>query len=195
MLSLVNSSSPILALGLEAADPDLLEAWLDAGELPNFRALIERGGYRRLRSCTDVSSGATWPSITTGVSPAKHGMGFYHRQLKSGTYRIIKKYADDVRSEFFWKPMSAAGRRVAIFDIPSIYPPPNFNGAQVVGWGAEGLVARAARAADRRHAQADADRALAAQARAVEPPLRWLSGDALGGTLLLPPTRRRPSST
>ena len=66
MLSLVDSSSPILALGLEAADPDLLEAWLDAGELPNFRALIERGGYRRLRSCTDVSSGATWPSITTG---------------------------------------------------------------------------------------------------------------------------------
>jgi predicted AlkP superfamily phosphohydrolase/phosphomutase len=135
----VNSSSPILALGLEAADPDLLEAWLDAGELPNFRALIERGGYRRLRSCTDVSSGATWPSITTGVSPAKHGMGFYHRQLKSGTYRIVKKYADDVRSEFFWKPMSTAGRRVAIFDIPSTYPLPNFNGAQVVGWGAEGL--------------------------------------------------------
>ncbi len=129
----------ILAIGLEAADPDLLEAWLDAGELPNFRNLIERGGYRRLRSCTDVSSGATWPSITTGVSPAKHGMGFYHRQLKSGTYQIVKKYADEVRSDFFWKPMSAAGRRIAVFDIPSIYPLPDFSGVQVVGWGAEGL--------------------------------------------------------
>lgn len=139
MLFTVNASPPILAVGLEAADPDLLEAWLDAGELPNVRKLIDRGGYRRLRSCTDVSSGATWPTITTGVSPAKHGMGFYHRQLKSGTYRIVKKYADEVRSEFFWKPMSAAGRRVAIFDIPSIYPLPGIGGVQVVGWGAEGL--------------------------------------------------------
>src|SRR5215510_10617613 len=135
----MSAQPAILAIGLEAADPDLLEAWLDAGELPNFKRLIGRGSYRRLRSCTDVSSGATWPSITTGVSPAKHGMGFYHRQLKSGTYQIVKKYADEVRSDFFWKPMSAAGRRIAVFDIPSIYPLRGFSGVQVVGWGAEGL--------------------------------------------------------
>jgi predicted AlkP superfamily phosphohydrolase/phosphomutase len=135
----VNPRTCILAIGLEAADPDLLERWVTAGELPHFRRLIEGGAFRRLRSCTEVSSGATWPSITTGVSPAKHGMGFYHRQLRSGSYRIVKKYADDVRADFFWKQATEAGRRVAVFDIPSIYPLAGFNGAQIVGWGAEGL--------------------------------------------------------
>ena len=129
----------ILAIGLEAADPVLLEKWLAAGELPNFSRLIDGGCYRKLHSCTEVSSGATWPSITTGVSPAKHGMGFYHRQLRTGSYRIVKKYADEVRSDFLWKPLSAAGHRVAVFDIPVVYPLPGFNGAQIIGWGAEGL--------------------------------------------------------
>ena len=135
----MNARPGILAIGLEAADPALLEKWLAAGELPNFSRLIDGGCYRKLHSCTEVSSGATWPSITTGVSPAKHGMGFYHRQLRTGSYRIVKKYADEVRSDFFWKQLNSAGRRVAVFDIPVVYPLPGFSGAQIIGWGAEGL--------------------------------------------------------
>ena len=135
----MNSTPSILAIGLEAADPALLEKWCAEGVLPNFSRLIDDGCYRKLLSPTAISSGATWPSITTGVSPAKHGMGFYHRQLRTGTYRVVKKYADEVRSDFFWKHASAAGRRVAVFDIPVVYPLQGFNGVQVIGWGAEGL--------------------------------------------------------
>jgi len=138
-LQTMNGTPGILAIGLEAADPALLEKWCAEGQLPNFSRLIDAGSYRKLLSCTAVSSGATWPSITTGVSPAKHGMGFYHRQLRTGTYRIVKKYADEVRSDFFWKHSSAAGRRVAVFDIPVVYPLREFNGVQIIGWGAEGL--------------------------------------------------------
>jgi len=135
----MNSTPSILAFGLEAADPVLLEKWCSEGELPNFSRLIDAGCYRKLHSSTAISSGATWPSITTGVSPAKHGMGFYHRQIRSGTYRIVKKYADEVHPDFFWKQLSAAGRRVAVFDIPVVYPLKGFNGVQIIGWGAEGL--------------------------------------------------------
>lgn len=139
MLLMMTSRPGILAIGLEAADPELLDRWRAAGQLPNLNRLIGSGSYRHLLSCTEVSSGATWPSITTGASPAKHGMGFYHRQLRVGTYEIVKKYANEVRTEFFWKPLNVAGRRVAVFDIPAVYPLPNFNGAQIIGWGAEGL--------------------------------------------------------
>lgn len=135
----MNSTPGILAIALEAADPTLLEQWCAAGELPNFSRLMSNGCYRKLRSWTAISSGATWPSITTGVSPAKHGMGFYHRQLRTGTYRLVKKYADEIPCEFYWKQLSAAGRRVAVFDIPAVYPLEGFNGAQIIGWGAEGL--------------------------------------------------------
>lgn len=135
----MKSSPAILAFGLDAADPDLLEKWCAQGRLPHFSRLMAEGSFRKLHSCTALSSGATWPAITTGQSPGKHGMGFYHRQLRNGTYRIVKKYADEVRPEFFWKQASAAGRRVAVFDIPVVYPLERFNGAQIVGWGAEGL--------------------------------------------------------
>lgn len=139
MLGAIMNPAPVIAVGLEAADPDLLERWCAEGALPNFSRLRAEGGYRRLRSCTEVSSGATWPSITTGVSPGRHGMGFYHRQLRNGTYRIVKKYADELRSPFFWQAASDAGRRVLVFDIPVTYPLAAFSGAQIVGWGAEGL--------------------------------------------------------
>ena len=66
-------------------------------------------------------------------------MGFYHRQLKNGTYQIVKKYADELGYELFWKKLSDAGKRVAILDIPVIYPVDNFSGVQLLGWGAEGL--------------------------------------------------------
>lgn len=129
----------IIAVGLEAAEPTLLEKWCAEGRLPNLSRLISDGCFRRLHSCTAVASGATWPSITTGVSPAKHGMGFYHRQLRTGTYRIVKKYADEIRADFFWKHASAAGKRVALFDVPATRPLEPFNGIQIIGWGAEAL--------------------------------------------------------
>ena len=133
------SAPPVIAIGLEAAEPSLVRQWCAAGRLPNFSRLIEEGSFRELRSCTAVASGATWPSITTGVSPARHGMGFYHRQLRSGTYRIVKKYADEIRADYFWKHASAAGRRIAVFDVPATHPIDAFNGVQIIGWGAEAL--------------------------------------------------------
>lgn len=135
----MNAYPRIIAVGLEAADPTLLEKWCGEGRLPNLSRLISEGSYRKLHSCTAVASGSTWPSITTGVSPDKHGMGFYHRQIRTGTYRIVKKYADEIHADYFWKHSSAAGRRIALFDVPATHPLEAFNGIQIIGWGAEAL--------------------------------------------------------
>ncbi len=48
-----------LVIGLEGADPLLLEKWCASGELPNLSRLMREGGYRRLRSSTAISSGDT----------------------------------------------------------------------------------------------------------------------------------------
>ena len=129
----------IIALGLEAAEIDLLRKWTKEGYLPTLSKIMENGCWRKLMSTAEISSQATWPSITTGVSPAKHGMGFYHRQLKSGSYRIVKKYAEEIGYPFFWKKLSDAHLKTAIFDIPVVYLIKHFNGVQLIGWGAEGL--------------------------------------------------------
>ena len=129
----------IIAIGLEAAELDLIRKWTKEGHLPTFSNLMQTGSWRKLMSTTEISSGATWASINTGVSPAKHGMGFYHRQLKNNTYRIVKKYANEIGYPLFWEKLSKANKKVAILDIPVTYPVKDFNGVQLIGWGAEGL--------------------------------------------------------
>lgn len=129
--------SRIVAIGLEAADHGLIEAWCAEGRLPALASLRARGSWVNLRSTTEISSGTTWPSIYTGVMPARHGAGFYHRQLESGTYRLRKFYANRVRRDPFWVAPSKAGRKIAVFDVPSTYPNPGFNGVFLGGWGVE----------------------------------------------------------
>jgi len=129
----------IIAIGLEAAEIDLVLKWAKEGQLPAFSGIMNTGSWRRLMSTTEISSGATWASINTGVTPAKHGIGFYHRQLKNGSYRIVKKYADEIGYPLFWKKLSDANMKSAIVDIPVTHSIKNFNGIQLFGWGAEGL--------------------------------------------------------
>ncbi|MCA9473436.1 MAG: alkaline phosphatase family protein [Nitrospirales bacterium] len=140
-----NGGSPhqrVVVIGLEAAEPTLVEQWANEGKLPTFQSLMQKGIWRRLRSTTEISSGATWASLITGTNPAKHGMGFYHRQLQPGTYTIRKKYAEQTATEPFWNQLSRHGKRVAILDLPDTYATEDLNGVMLVGWGAEGLNAK-----------------------------------------------------
>jgi len=140
-----NSPTPknqVIVIGLEGAEPALVERWAREGQLPNLQRLMKRGIWRHLTSTTEISSGATWASLITGTNPAKHGMGFYHRQLKPGTYTLRKRYADETATDPFWNTLSCHGKRVAILDIPDTYVTDNLNGVMMVGWGAEGLNAK-----------------------------------------------------
>ena len=40
----------LLAIGLDAAEPSLIERWIADGTLPNLRRLRQAGAYRRLAS-------------------------------------------------------------------------------------------------------------------------------------------------
>jgi predicted AlkP superfamily phosphohydrolase/phosphomutase len=129
--------SRIIAIGLEAAEPDLIEKWCEQGHLPRLASLKAKWPWLRILSTTTLASGTTWPSIFSGTSPAKHGIAFYHRQLKSGTYQIGKKYADQVKREPFWNALSRAGFRSLIFDVPATRPMEGFNGIHIGGYGVE----------------------------------------------------------
>jgi len=132
----------VLMIGLEASEPTLVKKWAEEGKLPAFKRLFEGGSWRQLRSTTEISSGATWASLITGTNPAKHGMAFYHRQLKPGTYTIQKKYAEETAVDPFWQSLSQNGKRTAVLDVPDSYVTKNLNGMMIVGWGAEGLNAK-----------------------------------------------------
>lgn len=130
------NGKPIIAIGLDGADHNLIQRWCDEGFLPTISSLMKQGCWGILDSTGDVSSGSVWSTFMTSVSPAKHGVFYGHRELKKGTYRIHKKYADEIKGKPFWYWLSNAGKRIAIFDIPHTYPIDGLNGFQIVAWGA-----------------------------------------------------------
>jgi predicted AlkP superfamily phosphohydrolase/phosphomutase len=133
----VTEFNPVIAVGIDVASPELIEKWSTDGHLPTLGSLTDRGSWGRVFSTSHVSSGTVWPTFFTGVSPAKHGQFFTHMQLINGTYRIDKKYANQVKRVPFWSQLNRAGKRIAIIDVPQTYPLEGLNGIQIVGWGAE----------------------------------------------------------
>jgi len=131
------SASPtrLLVIGIDAASPDLLDAWVADGTLPALAALSGRGLVARTRGVEGFFVGSTWASLYTGTNPAKHGL-HYQMQLVPGSYRLEDRSAGAfVERDPFWRVLSHAGKRVAVLDVPLSKCETELNGAQVVEWG------------------------------------------------------------
>ncbi len=131
-----SSATRVLVLGIDAANPELLEGWARDGTLPNLGRLLEAGLGGSIGGLEGFFIGSTWPSFYTGLSPAGHGF-HYLVQLEPGTYDLYR-CADHglVRGEPLWTLASRAGRRVAVLDVPLTRLEPELNGIQTVEWGA-----------------------------------------------------------
>jgi len=129
-----------LFLEIDSGDKVLIRRWAEDGTLRTFRRLLDNGLVGDTKSVDGFFVGATWPSLYTGVSPARHG---FHSlmQLRCGTYDFYRtKPGEDVRHEPFWSAMSRAGKRVAILDVPLSSLSDGLNGAQTVEWGVHDAV-------------------------------------------------------
>ena len=125
---------PVLAIGLDAAEPDMIEAWIAQGRLPNIAKLWQSGAYGRLENYDMFKAELPWTTFLSGVAPEKTG---YWSQLKFDpkTYGVANQeaYAFDE-----YKPFYALGEnyRVAVFDPPQGRIVDRVNGVQAFGWGA-----------------------------------------------------------
>ncbi|HEY2897714.1 MAG TPA: alkaline phosphatase family protein [Gemmatimonadaceae bacterium] len=131
------SASPtrLLVIGIDAASPDLLDAWTADGTLPNLALLSNRGLVARTRGIEGFFVGSTWASLYTGTNPARHGL-HYQMQLVPGSYRLEDRAAGAfVERDPFWRVLSREGKRVAVLDVPLSKIESGINGIQVVEWG------------------------------------------------------------
>lgn len=126
--------NPVIAIGLDAADPSLIEKWMSQGHLNNLRRLREQGAYGRLRTFEYYRAETPWETFLTGCSPQK-----------TGYWAPVKFHADtygteDIKAYDFIEhsPFYALGDdyRVGAFDIPHSTLADRVNGLQVLAWGA-----------------------------------------------------------
>lgn len=121
----------LLVIGLDGADWTILEPWRQAGHLPHLDALYRRGQGGWLRSTIRPESSIAWATFATGVNAGRHGIFSFSGQIPS-SYRTTLQTAAAIRAPTFWQMAAAAGRRLALLNVPMTYPPAPLPGGVIV---------------------------------------------------------------
>ena len=124
----------LIAIGLDAADPTLLENWIAAGHLPTLARLKQRGCYGHLSNTEHYRAETPWTTFISGQAPETTG---YWGPIKYDpqTYSVKEVGAYNYQEN---PPFYALGdeHRVIAFDIPQSALSEDLNGIHVLGWGA-----------------------------------------------------------
>ena len=126
-------NGPVVLLGFDAADPDLVERWAREGKLPAMARLMERGTWARTGGEELLFENGIWASQLSGVSIARDGFHFFWQPVP-GTYGLELKRGRDVGVERFWAHLAGTGRSVLVLDPPDTAPVRGLAGLQVSEW-------------------------------------------------------------
>jgi predicted AlkP superfamily phosphohydrolase/phosphomutase len=128
------TASRVFVIGLDGATFDLLQPWLDKGELPNLKGLLTGGVYGELRSIYPILSPVAWTSMFTGVNPGKHGIFDFEYPDPQVPGKQLLYTAEQRRAVPIWELLGDAGKTVGVLNIPMTWPPDHVNGVMVSGF-------------------------------------------------------------
>jgi len=126
-------SPRVIFIGLDGMEPSLLMKWSDTGYLPAIQKLRRAGATAKTIPLVGLGNDSTWCSVNTGLAPGRIGR-YFVRQVRPGTYQATVIRDGDLNVIPFWAPVSHAGKRAAIVDMPYAPILPNFNGIQIADW-------------------------------------------------------------
>lgn len=127
-------SGPVIVIGLDAAEPWVIDHYIAQGRMPVLKRLCERGAYGLVQNSEIYKAEAAFTTFMTGVWP-----------IETGYWGRIEYHADelDVREHGTYKfkefPMFwdlGADYKICAFDLPQAELSGNLNGIEVVAWGA-----------------------------------------------------------
>lgn len=118
----------IALIGVDAASWNLLLPWINQGELPHLRRLMEGGAWGVLRSRHPTRSPALWTTIATGKKRAKHGVSHFFKK-ENGVRVPARSYHRQAKA--IWNILSEHNRKVWFIDWWASYPPEKVNGVMV----------------------------------------------------------------
>ena len=144
----------VVILGLDGLDPELTDAMLADGLLPNLARLRDQGSYNRLGTTWPPLSPVAWSSFSTGTNPGKHQIFDFisrnpatylpeissvrirppKRQLRLGRFSIPlsrPKIEGLRKSKPFWQVLGESGIFSNILRVPITFPPDRFRGVQL----------------------------------------------------------------
>ena len=122
-----------LLIGLDGAEPSLVDQWLAEGRLPMLEKIRDRGSLLPCASTVPCATFPAWTTCVTGVNPGRHGV-FDFTRMVPGEYAIRFANATSRAAPALWNVLSEAGKRVCVLGVPATYPPEKVNGIMVSGF-------------------------------------------------------------
>jgi tetratricopeptide (TPR) repeat protein len=112
---------PVVFVGLDGADWELLDEYAASGVMPNLARLVRQGRTGVLTTLNPPLSPLVWTTMATGVSPVEHGiLDFTRLDPQSGAEEPIT--SDERRVPAVWNMATQAGKSVAVFGLWATYP-------------------------------------------------------------------------
>ncbi|NCR38403.1 MAG: hypothetical protein GPJ21_00280 [Microcystis aeruginosa W13-11] len=127
------NSSPLVILGLDAGDANLIEKWAREGYLPHINSIMNRGCWGRTIGVDLINEDGVWTRLFSGVSQKEQGF-YYFRQLKTGSYDLYTVEKTAATQKVFWSDYQGTDKKVALIDIPDLDIIPNLQGIQLYNW-------------------------------------------------------------
>jgi predicted AlkP superfamily phosphohydrolase/phosphomutase len=127
------SRRPIFVISLDGGAFPIFDRLIASGDMPTLAAMLHDGAHGVLRSSIPPITPVAWTSFLTGKRPGKHGVYDFRIYDPSG-YRDAFVTSRAIRDATLGELLTAAGRRVAIVNLPMMYPPPENVGTVVSGF-------------------------------------------------------------
>ncbi len=130
----VDPGPPVLLVGLDGMEWDVILPMVRRGELPTIAALMQRGTFGRLSTLSPALSPAIWTSVATGKLPEQHGIASFGEMVPDAppgqpNFRLFN--ALDRRAKGLWDIVSDYSLTVAVIGWWMTFPAEPVNGVMV----------------------------------------------------------------
>jgi predicted AlkP superfamily phosphohydrolase/phosphomutase len=137
---LANTPKKVAVIGLDCAEPGLIEKHIKDGHLPTFKKLFDEGALAD--NCLvpyPTITPPNWASIATGAWPGTHGITDFHVHIPGttpDTTNVVGAFSSErVKAEYIWDALDKAGKKSIVLNYPGSWPAKMKNGIVVGGSG------------------------------------------------------------
>jgi predicted AlkP superfamily phosphohydrolase/phosphomutase len=113
---------PLLVIGLDAMDAQIVDELIARGEMPHLANLAQTGVSGPVEAtCMSTLPGAIWTDLGTGTAVQHHG-DFFPVKLHTGEQALRPIDPTQLLDDYYWSIAALAGRKVIAVDQPLVPP-------------------------------------------------------------------------
>ena len=123
-----------IVVGIDGAHFELIDPWIEEGELPNLKKMKEEGCWADMEVCLPPVTSPNWKCYSTGKNPGKLGI-FWWENIDKENKKVYYPRDRKNKQKEIWDYLSEAGKKVFVIGTPTTYPPKEVNGIMISGGG------------------------------------------------------------